>query len=248
MQRVWLVIRVKATWRLVPSYYLRSYMKGNLLALVLILFAWPYAATAQPSASGYQILDTLSTEYYNSIWCISTTDTLVMATFAPVDIQTVSRNRARKRQYDRFQQKVVKVYPYARAAGDIMKMYDALCMAEPDEKRRKELLDRAEAELKVQFEKDLRKMTISEGMILIKLIDRETSSTSYELVKRLRGKFSAFMWQSVARLFGHNLRDEYEAEGEDLWIETIVLQIEDGTIPVQLKSVDPFALRSEAKR
>jgi hypothetical protein len=56
------------------------------------------------------------------------------------------------------------------------------------------------------------------------------------------------MWQSVARLFGHNLKDEYEAAGEDLWIESIILQIEDGTIPVELKPVDPFGLNSTARR
>jgi hypothetical protein len=203
---------------------------------------------AQKPVPFYYPLDTLSNEFYNSVWYVSSHDTLAIATFAPVQIEAVSKNRAKKRQYDRIHARVIKVYPYARAAGDIMKMVDALCQAEPNEARRKELLDRAEEELKAQFENDLRKMTVSEGMILIKLIDRETESTSYELVQRLRGKFSAFMWQSVARLFGHNLKDEYEAAGEDLWIESIVLEIEDGTIPVQLKSVDPFGVHSTARR
>jgi hypothetical protein len=217
-----------------------------LSAIALLLYAG--SVLAQKPVTFYHPLDTLSNEFYNSVWYVSSQDTLAIATFAPVQIEAVSKNRAKKRQYDRIHAKVIKVYPYARAAGDIMKMVDALCQAEPDEKRRKELLDRAEEELKEQFESDLRKMTVSEGMILIKLIDRETENTSYELVQRLRGKFSAFMWQSVARLFGHNLKDEYEAAGEDLWIESIILQIEDGTIPVELKPVDPFGLNSTARR
>jgi hypothetical protein len=59
-------------------------------------------------------------------------------------------------------------------------------------------------------------------------------------VKELKGNFSAFMWQSLARLFGHNLKTEYDAEGEDVWIENACQLIEDGSIPVQLKHVDVF--------
>ncbi len=206
----------------------------------------PVLSGISQTDAGYHILDTLTTEYSNSIWYVSNNDTLAKATFAPVLITEVSPNRSKKKQYDRFQQKVIKVYPYARAAGDIMQMYNAMITAETTEKQRAELLDRAEEELKAQFEKDLRKLTISEGMLLIKLIDRETGETSFSLIRELKGKLSAFMWQSVARIFGHNLKDEYNPEGEDVWIETIVLQIEDGSIPVERKSVDPFAVKSFA--
>lgn len=203
---------------------------------------------AQEPIPRYVILDTLTTEFSNSIWYISDEDTLAKATYTPVIIEGVTKNRAKKKRYDRFEEKVVKVYPYARAAGDIMKMYDAMCALEQDEHKRKELLDRAEDELKIQFEKDLRKMTISEGVILIRLIDRETGNTSYSLVQQLKGKFSAFMWQSVARIFGHNLKDEYDIAGEDVWIENIVLRIEDGSIPVGIKDIDPFGVKSFAAK
>ena len=85
-------------------------------------------------------------------------------------------------------------------------------------------------------------MTVSEGVILVKLIDRQTGETGYQLLQELKGKFSAFMWQSIARLFGQNLKDDYDADGEDVWIENIVALIEDGSIPVANKSVDPFGI------
>jgi hypothetical protein len=214
--------------------------------LGLVIAVMPGLAGISQTETGFRILDTLTTEYSNSIWYISQNDTLAKATFSPVHITAIATNRSKKKKYDRFQQKVVKVYPYARAAGDIMQMYDALITPETSEKQRAELLDRAEEELKAQFEKDLRKLTISEGMLLIKLIDRETGKTSFSLIRELKGKLSAFMWQSVARLFGHNLKDEYNPEGEDIWIETIVLQIEDGSIPVERKAVDPFVVKSFA--
>jgi hypothetical protein len=78
-------------------------------------------------------------------------------------------------------------------------------------------------------------MSLSEGMILIKLIDRETSNTSYELIKDLRGSVSAFFWQNIGRLFSVNLKEKYNPSknDEDQLIELIVQQIEWGYIPVK---------------
>ncbi len=200
-------------------------------------------AQSEPGVN-YIILDTLTTEYYNSVWYVSNGDTLVKATHSAIEISANSNNRHKKSQYDKLQKKVIKVYPYAHAAAEVMNMYEALCLQVTDPKDQEKLLNQAEDEMKKQFENDLRNMTVSEGVILIKLIDRETGENSYRLVQELKGKFSAFMWQSVARVFGHNLKDEYEAEGEDVWIENIVMRIEDGSIPVELRHVDPFGLKA----
>ncbi|MBL0315857.1 MAG: DUF4294 domain-containing protein [Flavobacteriales bacterium] len=217
-------------------------MKAVLFTLSLFLTVCGYTQT--DSAVRYVVIDTIVTEYYNSVWYTIDGDTMVKATHSPIEVSAYSGNRHKKKQYDKLQKKVIKVYPYAKAAADVMKMYDAVCATITDPKAQERLLDQAEAEMKKQFEKDLRDMTVSEGVILIKLIDRQTGDNSYKLVQELKGSFSAFMWQSVARVFGHNLKDEYEAEGEDIWIENICTQIEDGSIPVQLKEVDPFGLRT----
>ena len=86
----------------------------------------------------------------------------------------------------------------------------------------------AEKELQSQFGDELKKLSMNQGRILIKLIDRQTGNTSYDLVKQLRGSFSAFMWQGVARLFGSNLKSEYDGSGEDYLIEVAIKQIELG--------------------
>jgi hypothetical protein len=75
-------------------------------------------------------------------------------------------------------------------------------------------------------------LTVTQGRILIKLIDRETGNTSYSLVKELRGSLQAFFWQGLARLFGSNLKSEYDANGQDVQIEAIVQQIERGELRV----------------
>lgn len=144
------------------------------------------------------------------------------------------KNQREHRRYERLQKKVVKVYPYAFAAGELMRHYEKELSTLATEKARKQYLKKAEDELKRKFEGELKKMTISEGIILIKLIDRETGDTSYGLLQDLKGNFSAFMWQSVARLFGHNLKDRYAPYGEDWPIEEIVLRIEQGWIDVKL--------------
>ena len=81
-----------------------------------------------------------------------------------------------------------------------------------------------------RFEKEVRKLTVSQGIILVKLIDRETGRTSYQVIKELKGNVTAFFWQGIARIFGNNLKTEYDPEGEDRVIEDIVLGIEAGFI------------------
>jgi len=76
----------------------------------------------------------------------------------------------------------------------------------------------------------MRQMTITQGKILIKLIDRETQNTGFELIKDHRGSVSAVFWQGIARIFGTNLKVEYDAEGKDYLIEKVIYEIEHGRI------------------
>jgi hypothetical protein len=73
-------------------------------------------------------------------------------------------------------------------------------------------------------------MTITQGRLLIKLIDRETLNTSYDLIRQYRGTFSAAFWQSIARIFGTNLKEEYDPYGEDAVMEIILNEIESGNL------------------
>jgi hypothetical protein len=188
----------------------------------------------------YVVLDTVQTREYVAIWYTHNGEIEVTATLAPIVIQSSFKNQTQRNKYNKLQKKVVKVYPYARAAAEIMRYYETRYANISDQRAKKAYLEMAESQMKAQFEKDLRELTVSEGVILIKLIDRETGQSSYELVRDLKGKMSAFMWQGLARVFGHNLKDTYEAEGEDALIESIVESIEDGSIPVQLREVQPF--------
>jgi hypothetical protein len=133
-------------------------------------------------------------------------------------------------KYGRLKRDVKKAYPYAKIAGQKLKQYNDVIARLDNEAKKKKYLKLAEDEIKREFEGDLKKLTLRQGRILIKLIDRETGSSSYNLVKELRGSFSAFMWQSLARLFGSNLKEKYDPKGEDALIEEIVLKIENGEL------------------
>lgn len=135
-----------------------------------------------------------------------------------------------KRNFERLVRNVKKVYPYAKLAGLKLRQYnDILAKASNDGERRK-IMKKAEKEIKAEFGSDLKNLTFSQGKILIKLLYRETGSSSYALVQELRGKFVAFFYQAFARLFGYNLKSTYDPEGEDKPIEIIVNLIEKGLI------------------
>lgn len=140
-------------------------------------------------------------------------------------------NYKTKKQYEawtRTKYNVKKVYPYAILAAAKLKEYNRVLEKMPDEKTKKAYLKVVEKELRAEFEDPLKNLTTTQGEILLKLIDRETGETSYELVKNLRGGFQAFMWQSLARLFGSNMKSEYDPTGDDIMIERAIKLIESG--------------------
>lgn len=144
-----------------------------------------------------------------------------------------NKNAPRKviiRKYDRMIFNLKKVYPYAMIVRDKFEEVNMKLAAMPDEKERKQYLKSVEREVLGEYEDDIRDMTITQGKLLIKLIDRETMNTSFDLIKQYRGGFSASFWQGIARIFGTNLKAEYDPWGEDAWMEVIILQIEAGLL------------------
>jgi hypothetical protein len=156
-------------------------------------------------------------------------DLQVVSIYPPLEFES----KREKRKYDRLHRYVVKVYPYAEVAGEMLQYYDDTLQSFKTEYAKKRYLKKVEEQLKEEFGGELKKLTIMQGIILVKLIDRQTGNTSYDLIKQLRGSFSAFLWQSLARLFGSNLKLEYDPDGEDYLIEDIVLRIESGQIPYE---------------
>ncbi len=138
------------------------------------------------------------------------------------------RNPRQERKFHRYIEKVKKVYPYAKLAGEVLREYEPKYLALQDDRARRKMMKELEQQLLREYKGDIKKLTISEGRILLKLIDREARRTSYALIKEFRGGFSAFFWQSIARIFGGDLKVEYDPYGEDKVLEHIVMLIEIG--------------------
>ncbi|GAB4301585.1 MAG: DUF4294 domain-containing protein [Ignavibacteriaceae bacterium] len=140
------------------------------------------------------------------------------------------KNERERKRYQRLVRNIKKVLPYARIASSKFNEINNTLPNLKTEKERKQYIEKMNDELKAEFEDDIRNLTISQGRLLIKLIDRETGYTSYQVIKDLKGSFSAFMWQSIARMFGSNLKYEYDAEEEDKYIEEIIILIDNGQL------------------
>jgi len=126
-----------------------------------------------------------------------------------VDVR-IFKSKADRDQYNRLKYNIYKVLPYAKYAADRYQKLQRDLATTADKKKQKLMVDTCETQIKDLFKREIENLTISQGEILIKLIDRQTGNTSYEMVKELKGGLKAFMLQSVASFFGHNLKEKYD--------------------------------------
>ncbi len=139
------------------------------------------------------------------------------------------KSKKERKRYNKLERDVIRVYPYAVLIGRLLQEYSAVMdsIAELSFfKRRKEknkVFTAIEDQLIATYGKQVRRLTKNQGRILIRLVDRETDFTSHQIIKDFRGFFIAGFWQLTARLFGHNLKSNYNPEiGEDKLIEHIL--------------------------
>ncbi len=149
--------------------------------------------------------------YLNRVYCFS----------LPMDM---SKHRKLVRDFR-------KVYPLALVARETMAGFEEKLIALPTRKAQRQFSKQTEKELVAQYTPTLKRMTVSQGKILLRLIDRETDHTSYEIVREFRGGFVAGFWQGIARIFGHNLKDEYDPAERDRVIEQCILMYNAGLLP-----------------
>ncbi len=159
-------------------------------------------------------------------------DTLYLQA-ANVPIKGVSvisfKSKKERKRYNKLERDVIRVYPYAVLIGRLLQEYSAVMdsIAELSffkrRKEKKEVFTAIEDQLIATYGKQVRRLTKNQGRILIRLVDRETDFTSHQIIKDFRGFFIAGFWQLTARLFGHNLKSNYNPEfGEDKLIEHIL--------------------------
>jgi len=206
---------------------LNRYVHAFFIVFITILFGNVYSANAQ---------NTQQPTHNNMYRYVIISNDTVPIIDLPVCVigkygkRPKFKSRRKQKRYNHLERRVKKVYPYAQLAAAKLKEYEGELALLHTEKERRKVMEKVEDALKDEYGKELKNLTISQGKVLLKLIDRQTGRTSYELVKQMRGSFSVAMWQGFARLFGQNLKSQYNANGEDKWIEFIVKRIELGII------------------
>lgn len=159
---------------------------------------------------------------------IQSGDTLIIKQLDELEVFPKLRNRYQARRYNRLVRYVQKVYPYAQIAAQKMNEYEQILIDTPDPAKQRKLMKKVEDDIYEEWGEDLKDLTYMQGGILLKLIDRQTGESSYEIVKEFRGGFRAFFYQSFARIFGFNLKERYNPKEvySDQQIEYIVRLIE----------------------
>jgi len=157
-------------------------------------------------------------------------DTLIYRELEKIDIYPRKGFKMNSREYTRLVAKIKKVYPFAKEAAIELNRYNEMYEKITSPRKRKQYVRKIEKELFSKHENDIRHITVSEGRYLLLLIDRETGDCSYELIKEIKGSFSAFFWQGIAKIFHNDLREEYDPVYKHFVIEQIVQNIEQGKL------------------
>jgi hypothetical protein len=155
-------------------------------------------------------------------------DTIPMVFLEDVNVfgQIDPRLVKAKQEYERLRYNVFKVYPYALIAAQVLQNVDDSLDKFDRRHERKAYLKKLEKELNARFKGELTNMSIEQGQILVKLIDRQTGKNCFHIIKELKGGFNALIWQSVALIWNNNLKREYDPTDRDKDIESIVQEIE----------------------
>lgn len=163
---------------------------------------------------------------------VSNTDTFYLARMQDVYVypKMVFKNKRQERFYWRTVHDVKKTLPFAKALAREMVMADQQLALQPDDKARRKWWRQYEKYLFKKYEKSFRSMTASQGQMLMKLMDRESERTSYDIIKHYRGKASANFWQFIAKLFKNDLKEEYDADDKDRIVERVINLVEAGML------------------
>jgi uncharacterized protein DUF4294 len=194
-----------------------------ILIISSVLLCGAKSSFAQNNSSRYGPNDTLLVPYY-----VYQGDTIPLRTLEMVWVTAKMPEAMRKRlaEWTKLRNAVYVTYPYARKAGVIMNDMNAKMAKMTSENEKKTYIKSREKELKKEFADPLENLSVYQGKILMKLINRQTGNNCYDIIKEYKGGFTARFWQTVAFFFGTSLKQPYDAKGDDQQIESIVKEIE----------------------
>ena len=195
-----------------------EYMKRNII-IVLLASSLSVLSHARPTVDSVRLQ-------------VSHNDTFYLAHLQDVWVypQMVFKNKQQERFYWKTVRDVKRTLPLAKEIAKEMQVADQQLAMLPDDKARRKWWRQYEKYLFQKYENNFRRMTASQGQMLMKLMDRESDRTSYEIIKHYRGKASANFWQFVAKLFKNDLKEGYDAADKDRIVERVINLVEAGQL------------------
>ena len=200
---------------MLPSFHIK------LLALFFVVAI--LATTSQRTYAQTGVNDTIV-----SFAVIYNGDTIEAKTLQtlPLYSRLTEKQRSDLAKWTRLRNAVYVTYPYARRAGAVMNDINTHLVNESNQTARKAYIQTREKELKKEFTDPLTNLSIYQGKVLMKLINRQTGNNCYEIIKEYKGGFTARFYQTVAFFFSTNLKQPYDKSGEDAEMEKIVQEVE----------------------
>ncbi len=208
-------------------YFCSMNTKRNILIVILFLLFGNLICRAQQKPQ-----TDVQKSVYLTPMCVYEGDTIPYVKLPTVYIfkPLKFKNKREMSKYYKLIRDVKKVLPISKEINRaIIETYEYM-QTLPNDKARQKHIKAVEKGLKEQYTPRMKKLSFAQGKLLIKLIDRQTNSTSYELVKAFMGPFKAGFYQTFAALFGASLKKQYDATGDDALTERVILMVENGQL------------------
>ena len=200
-------------------------MDKRLYILILIIFSFLKVEAQQVSSEPVK-------EGYMTSMCVYKGDTIPSVKLRTIYVfpNLTFKSERQRKHYNKLIRDVKKVLPISKEVNAmVIETYEYL-QTLPDEKSRNEHIRAVEKSVKKQYTPRMKRLTFSQGKLLIKLVNRSCNQTSYQLVKAFMGPFKAGFYQAFAAIFGASLKKEYHPEDEDQMIERIIIMVENGQL------------------
>ena len=197
-----------------------------LILSLITIYAWSYNSQKSPIPSqDMQFIEAVELQ-------VKDNDTFYLAHMHNIYVypKLTFSNKQQERFYWKTVRDVKKTLPFAKILTQEMIFADKQLAKIADQKKRKQWWKKYEKYLFKKYEQDFRKMTASQGQMLMKLMDRESDRTSYEIIQHYRGQASANFWQFIAKLFKNDLKEGYDAEDKDRIVERVINLVEAGQL------------------
>jgi hypothetical protein len=200
-------------------------MKKGILYIILICLA---SFTSLKSKAQNNSNDTIRDNIRVEAFITPEGDTIPQSWLPTVEVKALQTALWKNywRNWTRLRNAVYVTYPYAVTASKVIRSVNAQLANVQDEKLRKQIIKSREKELKRDFADKVTNLSVYQGKVLMKLINRETGNNCYQLIKEYKGGLNAGIWQTVAFVFGSSLKQPYSPNGDDQEIEKLVLEVQ----------------------